>query len=158
MGTTADDEDITVLAAAQQLTDPSLPVTPSMDGLIYGQDVFFLGFPYDIAPNLLFGGSGFPMPYVRKAILAGTDQESLIPDGHNNPGFSGGPVCFFRPNARDIYIAGVISAYHAVPEPVYDQVGSPTTLSYMYNTGLVVCHNIKHAVELIESNPIGFQL
>jgi S1-C subfamily serine protease len=158
VGATADDEDITVLAAAQQLTDPTLPVSPTMDGLIYGQDVFFLGFPYDISPNLLFGGGGFPTPYVRKAIVAGTDRESLILDGHNNPGFSGGPVCFLRPNERDVRIAAVISAFQAVPEPVYDQKGNPTMLSYLYNTGLVVAHNIQHAIEIIESNPIGFQL
>jgi len=32
VGATADDEDITVLAAAQQLTDPTLPVSPTMKG------------------------------------------------------------------------------------------------------------------------------
>jgi len=101
-----------------------------MDGLIYSQDVFFLGFPYDIVPNLLFGSGGFPMPLVRKAIVAAMDRDTLILDGHNNPGFSGGPVCFFRPNEGAARIAGVVSGYPAVSEPVYDQSGGPTQFSY----------------------------
>ena len=98
------------------------------------------------------------MPFVRKAIVAAMDRNTLILDGHNNPGFSGGPVCFFRPNERDVRIAGVVSGYQAVSEPVYDQAGSPTSFSYMYNTGLVVVHDIRHAIDVIKANPIGFQV
>jgi len=128
VGAASGDADVTVLSARRQLTDPKLPVTPSMDGLIYSQDVFILGFPYDVEPNLLFGDGGFPMPFVRKAIVAAMDRNTLILDGHNNPGFSGSPVCFFRPNERDVRIAGVVSGYQAVSEPVYDQAGSPTSI------------------------------
>jgi len=29
---------------------------------------------------------------------------------------------------------------------------------YRYNTGIIVCHMIDHAVGLIKANPIGFSL
>ena len=36
-----------------------------------------------------------------------------------------------------------------------DQV---TPLAYRANTGIIIAYDIKHAVDLIEQNPIGFQL
>lgn len=34
----------------------------------------------------------------------------------------------------------------------------PTSLVYSYNTGIIVCHVIDHAVGVIQANPIGFAL
>jgi hypothetical protein len=61
-------------------------------------------------------------------------------DGHNNPGFSGGPVVF-----------------KAVEQPIF-QGDEETALTYRYNTGIIVAHDIKAAMTIIQGNPVGFQL
>jgi len=67
--------------------------------MVIGQDVFFLGFPYNYDSLLQqspFGNT--PIPFVKKAcmsaIIKSGEDILLLLDGHNNPGFSGGPVCF----------------------------------------------------------------
>ena len=42
------DADISVLATDRRLTPSDLPLEPTSAGLVYSQDVLFLGFPYDI--------------------------------------------------------------------------------------------------------------
>ena len=46
--------DISVLAPAERLTPTRpLPLPASSEGLTYGQEAFFLGYPYGISDNLL---------------------------------------------------------------------------------------------------------
>lgn len=45
------DIDISVLATDIQLTPPKLPCEPSTKEISFGQDVYFLEFPYDIIPD-----------------------------------------------------------------------------------------------------------
>ena len=67
------------------------------------QDVYFLGFPYDLTND---GGTinrNFPIPLIKKGILSAIqvgEVKTLLLDGHNNPGFSGGPVVCQIVNGR----------------------------------------------------------
>jgi S1-C subfamily serine protease len=152
------DADISVLATDRRLTPSDLPLEPTSAGLVYSQEVLFLGFPYDILSTYIFEGEGFPLPLVKKAIVSSfVNRGTFLLDGHNNPGFSGGPVVFVRPGEKDLKVAAVISGYQAVNEPVFagDQ---KAPLVYRYNTGIIVAYSIDHAVTLIRSNPIGFKL
>ena len=56
-----------------------------------------------------------------------------------------GPVVFTPPGANAFKVAGIISGFQAVEEPVLPG-GQPTSLVYRYNTGIIVCHLIDHAV------------
>jgi hypothetical protein len=131
-----------------------------MGGLIWGQDVFFLGFPYGWSSDIGTINRNFPMPFVKKAILSCMQTNNihcLFLDGHNNPGFSGGPVVFKEPNKQDYKVAAIISGYRYTKEPIFsgeDQL----PLEYRYNTGIIVSYGIKHAVDLINSNPIGSEI
>ncbi len=78
-------------------------------------------------------------------------------DGQNNPGFSGGPVVFSGPSNKDYKVAGVISGYRVVHEPIY-QGEKKLDLTYEYNTGIILAYGIKHAVDLIKENPVGVPL
>ena len=143
-----------------------------MDGMGYGQQVYFLGFPFGWDG----GGEGinrdFPVPFVKAGIassLGGGETSRIYVDGHNNKGFSGGPLVF-RPAAEagspDFKVAGVVSNYPTpVVEPVVDQFGTALRgadgqpLAYFNeNQGLVVAFDIRHATDLIDANPIGFVL
>jgi len=154
----APDADITVFAADCRLTPSELPLEPTSEGLAYSQEVFFLGFPYDILSTYIFEGEGYPPPLVKKAIVSSfVNGNVFLLDGNNNPGFSGGPVVFTKAGQTDLKVAGVISGYKAVPEPIFagDQ---KTQFVYQYNTGIIVAYYIHHAMALIRKNPIGFKL
>lgn len=145
--------DISVLAPSSAMTPPNLPVIVGSDGVVYGQDVYFLGFPYGVLSNVVFGSSGHPLPLVKKALLSSFAGDAFLLDGHNNPGFSGGPVIFGRGGAPNC-IAAVISGYRFSPEPVFLEQDK-TELTYRQNTGIIIAYKIEFALALIRANPIG---
>jgi S1-C subfamily serine protease len=148
------DVDISVLAGNRTLVPSGLPLEPTRYGLTYGQDVYFLGFPYGFLGSYILGESGFPLPFVKRATLSLFEGRILFLDGHNNPGFSGGPVVFTVQGNNAFRVAAVVSGYRAVAEPVYEG-GLETGLTYNHNTGIIVTHGIDSAVEIARANPIG---
>ena len=160
----APDADTTVLAPGLQLA-PSFPLQPTMADMAYGQQVFFLGFPLG-----MMGGGGqmnrdFPFPLVKSGVLSGIEDAKpprLWVDGHNNPGFSGGPLIFIPPQeqfakGRAYRVAGIVSGYRLSGQPVYDQQGRQIGLS-SENSGIVLAYGIQGALDLIEANPIGHEV
>lgn len=149
--------DVSVMAARTQLS-PSYSLEPTAAGLIYGQEVFFLGFPYQMAGDMGPLNRDFPLPFVKSAIVSCMYSENeaqlYFLDGHNNPGFSGGPVIFKNNGTGEFKVCSVVSGYRASEEPIY-QNGVPVPLASRVNTGIVITYGIKHALDLIERNPIG---
>ena len=146
--------DVSVLSPAQPMSPPDLPVIVSSDGIAYGQEVYFLGFPYGVLSQVVFGDVDHPLPLVKRALLSSFVREVYLLDGHNNPGFSGGPVVFGHGGAIPNSIAAIVSGYRFAPEPVFlDQ--TETSLTYRYNTGIIISYKIETALALIRSNPIG---
>ena len=96
-----DNVDVSVLATDRKMTPSDLPLEASSMGMIYGQDVFFLGFPYGIVGKVAFTANGYPLPFVKRATLSLIKDDVYFLDGHNNPGFSGGPVVFRPPGAQE---------------------------------------------------------
>lgn len=154
VGHSAGDIDISVLALPDRLTPPNLPIEVNAAGVFYGQEVFFLGFPYDFLGDFAFTERGYPLAFVKRATLSCMARELYYLDGHNNPGFSGGPVVYGEPPSWPTRVAGVISGYMSAPEPIFEGDAS-TGLTYRYNTGIVVAYKIDHALALIRANPIG---
>ncbi len=153
--------DISVLTVNTQLS-PTYPLEASSGGMTYGQDVYFLGFPYGMSGEVGPLNREFPFPFVKKAIVSCmhfTNEGIQINflDGHNNPGFSGGPVIFKEGDSNDYKVASVISGYRFSREPIF-QGEQQVALEYKNNTGIVISYGIKHAVDIINNNPIGYQL
>ena len=100
------------------------------------------------------------LPLVKGGILSGMKFENkvswLLVDGHNNGGFSGGPVVFkLLGSEKAVWkIAGVISGYQIEGVNVRDQAGRIIG-SAEGNSGILVATGIETALKLIESNPIG---
>lgn len=166
VGNASGEIDITVLTLDFQLS-PTFPLPASTGGIVFGQNVYFLGYPYDLFTDVGLLNRNFPLPFIKGAVLSSlsTDEngvECLFLDGHNNPGFSGGPVVFTPPDKiNDFRVAAVISAYRVDHHPIYqvDQQLAKllsTNLLYRYNTGIVISYSIRHATDLIQKNPIGF--
>lgn len=153
--------DIAILVAPRQLSPP-YKLEPTSAGLVNGQDLYFLGFPYGQFTDHSHLLNNFPLPFIKKAILSAMTGGAkginmLFLDGHNNPGFSGGPIVFSQLGQNEYKVAGVISGFNAVEEPVFDG-GKPTAMTWRYNTGIIIGYDIGYAVEAIRSNPIGCPL
>ena len=94
-------------------------------------------------------------------------ESKLYLDAHGNRGFSGGPVVFVPggKESGEYQVAGVVSCYPTpLLEPIVDIQGEPILnrgepIAYFKeNPGIVVAFMIKHAIDLIDNNPIGFLL
>ena len=112
---------------------------------------------------------GLPLPFVKSGIVSALefgDVSKIYLDAHVNPGFSGGPVVFAPMGglATDLRVAGVVASYPASLQPVVNQnrnpatdpEGKPAGLYVLENPGIVVAISIRHVIELIELNPVGF--
>lgn len=92
--------------------------------VILGQKIFFLGFPFGFASRSKDRKD--LIPFVKAGILSGIDNRSwgfpvVYIDGHNNHGFSGGPVVFANlSKGRQLQILGVISGYWPQQTDVMD--------------------------------------
>ena len=152
--------DISVLAADCQLS-PTHPLPTNYDVITLGQDVYFLGFPYGLDTNIGELNRSFPVPFIKKAIFSARDTKLgvLYLDGQSNPGFSGGPVVFSNGQnpAKSLYVAGVISQRVNESVPVHRE-GNATCFESKCNAGIILAFEIKHAIRLIDENPIGYNL
>lgn len=155
-------DDIAILSPEIQLS-PTHPVTPSNAHLVLGQDVYFLGYPYGMSLELEPLNGKYPIPLVKKGIVSGCDVEKnsslFYIDGHNNPGFSGGPIVFHNlySKSENPCIAGVISGYRVEYESLLHGDGA-TGLVSAHNTGIIVAYTILDGVKYITQNPSGFKL
>ena len=102
----------------------------------------------------------FRCPLVKYARLAAMPQLGfpMWIDGHNNQGFSGGPLCFIRSGEEDVRVAGVVVAYQFITRPVIYSDGRETDFVYQENMGLGLAWDILHCMEIIDRNPIGLEL
>ena len=149
------DVDISVLAPAERLTPTRpLPLPASSEGLTYGQEAFFLGFPYGIG-DMFLKETGHPVPFVKRVTISTLFGKPYLLDGHNNPGFSGGPVVFCPPARKEFQVAAVVSGYRSARAPIRDDEDRDTEFHLRENTGIVVAYDVNEAVALIRANPIG---
>ena len=165
--------DVAVLACSVRLS-PSYPLVASGENLVYGQSISFLGYPFGWDGRGEQINRGVPMPFVKAGVVSAIkfgDVTKIYLDAHGNKGFSGGPVVFV-PNGHprnEWYVAGIISYRPPYPQwawqPIIDRNGKSFTnpagesIGYVQgNPGIVVAIAIEHALDLIDANPIGFQL
>jgi hypothetical protein len=151
--------DVTVFAIEQTIIGQPLPATT--EGIFYGQDLYFLGFPYGLKSEIGSLNREFPLPLVKSGILSAMffnqPGEYFLIDGHNNPGFSGGPVVYKKPNTNYFNVGGIISGYRYELENTFLN-DNPTPIQIKTNTGIVIAYTIDNALELIKNNPIGTEM
>jgi S1-C subfamily serine protease len=119
-----DPVDIAVLVPPKQLT-VDVPLEPTNRELRYGEDMYFVGFPYGLRSSAPERPGGYPVAFVKKAIMSGEVAEDgatvMVLDGYNNPGFSGGPLVYRDPDRPGMVfdVAGVVKGFRADLAPVY---------------------------------------
>ena len=149
--------DIAVFSLGEhKLARDELTLPASAEGLALSQDVYFLGYP--LSGRVPFVGT---LPFVKRAIASArgviNGVNVWLLDGHNNPGFSGGPVVFNLGAAGGPVwqVLGVVSAY--VTEAIAVTGGEGEVPA---NSGIVVVYDIKHAIDAIDAfvaNPTAAQ-
>ena len=149
------DVDVSALAP-QTLFGASHPLVTTTANLVLAEDVYFLGFPYGLSFDVGEINAGYPMPLVKKATVSalGIGDGPMLLDGHNNPGFSGGPVAC-RGSAKEQIVVGVVSGYRYDRQDVLDGADNRGPYTYDTNTGIVVAYDIRHVLRLIVDNQIG---
>ena len=152
--------DVAVLACQLQLspTHPLEPVGPQAE-FFYGQQAYFLGFPFGWDSGGEHMNNGMPIPFVKTGIISAftigdAPVQKIYLDAHVNEGFSGGPVVF---DQDGLYVAGVVVSYPKRFQPVVDDQKN-TVAHAQENPGIVLAISISHVVALIDANPIGFAL
>jgi len=143
------DVDVIIFSLEKDLS-PRHPISYDYKGLVQGQSMFFLGFPYGkFFPDKFNINSKFPIPFVKKAIcstlqISRNDGWVFYLDGHTNPGFSGGPIVFFDFESRGLKIAGVMRGClpHEGQVP-FEQVNEEgelerQTIIYDENSGIII--------------------
>ena len=156
VGHGAGDVDVSVLApgslfgAAHQLSTTTANMT-------LGEDVYFLGFPFGYYIDGRRLNAGFPIPLVKKAVVSLFDGEDgvILLDGHNNPGFSGGPVLR---GATSDQIIGVVSGYRFQRQAVLDMKENQGPYTYDANTGIVFVYDSEQIKKIVLKNPIGIEV
>lgn len=121
------------------------------------QDCYFLGFPFGLKMDDKGGNfnKGFPVPFVKKAIISSfvtdtTQLAQIFLDGHNNPGFSGGPVVISNSvgeNQHVLRIIGVVSAYLNEEKLIKTPFGD---LKNNENSGIIVSYSFDYVVEILK--------
>ena len=146
--------DITVLAP-QQLFGGGYPIDIH-GGFRLGEEVIFLGFPFGQGSEVGAMNSDFPVPWVKHGIVSAfsADSSTIYIDGHNNPGFSGGPVV--QDGGSEVRVLGVISGYRHDRRKVLDDSGHEGPYTYDLNAGIVLAHNADRITQIVASNPVGF--
>jgi hypothetical protein len=109
-------ENLAVDIAVIELIKESLPfhsLEIYSNNMEYGQDVFFMGFPLHMQSFMIYNTSPFPLPLVKKAVIAGMNYENgesiYYLDTQSNPGFSGGPIITKNNNTGTFQVFGVMS-------------------------------------------------
>ena len=157
------DVDISVFAAEYEMGDPEPlmePISPK-----YGEDAVFFGFPYPKEARAgVAMGIDTPIPFVKKGIISYVSRSGrFFISEQVTKGFSGGPVvmigCYDTKKLYDVFyhVIGVITAYRATDIPVVEGDNESSFIA-MGNSGIMVAHDIKFAIDMIKSNPIGFSI
>lgn len=141
-----EDLDIILLRLVDtQHIKPNYNVPLSSKGMLASQQAFFLGFPFGLNAASESINEGFPIPFIKVGIISAISSAYrkgyFYLDGHNNKGFSGGPVAFYDYNEKTFKICGVVSGF--LNENLVD--GAP-------NSGIVSACYIGYVQEILSQN------
>jgi hypothetical protein len=92
------------------------------------------------------------LPFVKRGVASARAEINgvhvWLVDGHNNPGFSGGPDVFNQGGGIGTiwHVLRVVSAYVTQAIAVTGGDGEVST-----NSGIIVVYDIKHAIEAVDA-------
>lgn len=167
------DIDIVALASPTPLLKDPLPSAKvGSQGVLFGGDCEFLGFPYGGGWRATWDtGATSWMPFVKHCTVSSMvsgDPKIWVLDGINNVGFSGGPV--INRTGADQQIFAVVSCYRLEPvEVVSSGTANKTTkrkppnrksaaqhkATVSVNSGFIIAYDLASTIEAIHNKAVG---
>lgn len=144
--------DIAVVRLGNPLVKETLSLKKG-DSYFLAQRCLFLGYPlFQLGSQTDIG----KIPFVKSAIISAFHEENkteiMLLDGHNNVGFSGGPVITYSEALDKQFIIGVISGYIIDPKNVNVVLGSITTqIRVNENSGIIISYAAEYIYQIIET-------
>ena len=132
---------------------PRYPVTYGTGGIYLASWCYFLGFPLGLSMDSGDLNNKFPFPFVKAALISALDGTQhglnvLFFDGHNNKGFSGGPVVWAPKPGAEYRIIGTVSGYLA-EFPTASGTEEAVDL-FEVNAGIIRAYWIKEIFDFIK--------
>jgi S1-C subfamily serine protease len=125
-------------------------------GVTFGQQVWFIGYPFGMSSVLAKGSTITELPFVKRGSMSAVDAsnpEAVVYyiDGFNNPGFSGGPVLYWEFATHAYKILAVVKGYRNDTAKILIN-GQQVETNILVNSGILVSYSIQHAIDAIEKN------
>lgn len=155
----SDDVDIAVLETDEKVSQPfQIQMAPrNSGGVTFGQQVWFLGYPYGLGSHLIGPqqGSWAEFPFIKRGTMSAIDSSNpnaivLYIDGFNNPGFSGGPIVYWDFSGRVYEVLGVVKGYREDTAKVMVN-GKRVDTAILVNSGILVGYSILHAIDAMDA-------
>ncbi len=157
------DVDIAVFDTGEKVEHPFQIKSVEMGGVMMGQQVWFLGYPYGLESRFS-GGENRPKgeapvtaaPFIKRGTMSaidGTNPDAVVLyiDGFNNPGFSGGPIVYWDLSKHTYGIVGVVQGYRADNAKVVVN-GKQAESNVLVNSGILIGYSIDHAIQAIKQS------
>jgi hypothetical protein len=129
---------------------PRLQIEYGMGSVPLAAPIYFFGFPFGMMTESGDLNRNFPLPFVKGGLLSSMNYESgvnsIYIDGHNNKGFSGGPVVWVKPDSS-AKIIGTISGF-LTENPLASATMEEIEI-YRANAGLIKAFWIKDLFDYI---------
>ena len=149
--------DIAVLKTDENVVHPfSVPTMGQGDSVTMGQQVWFLGFPFEGMGTPVGNDKSTMISFMKRGTMSAIDGRNpnavvLYIDGFNNPGFSGGPIVFWSFTSHAYQIAGVVMGYKQETAKILVN-GVQVDTNLLVNSGILIAYSIKHAIQAIEKD------
>lgn len=155
--------DIVALDVGQKVT-VEWPLEPTAEGIMLGQQVYFVGYPWGLGSRGGVPAGVAEFPFLKSSILSAIDSQQkdsviFFLDGQNNPGFSGGPIVFRDTKSGQFRVAAVVKGYRNEGFPVVKEkdLQNPNAKAHddlwtRGNSGIVVGYSIAHIVQAIQKD------
>ncbi len=146
--------DIAILKLTKPLIIKKLPALGRGDSYYIGQQCIFLGFPLFSLGTQTESGK---LAFVKKAIISAFYDKNdgttmMLLDGHNNPGFSGGPIITYSETMDKQFIIGVISGYYYQKNEI-SITDKMTEINE--NSGIIISYASEYILDIIKKIEIG---
>jgi hypothetical protein len=148
----SDNVDIAVLETDETIAKPyEIAPMSGNEGPSFGQQVWFLGYPWELHTHI---GNG-EIPFIKRGTMSAIDSTDpkavvLYIDGFNNPGFSGGPIVYWDFGKHAYRLVRVVQGYREDNAHVVVN-GEHVPTPVLVNSGILIAYSIEHAIDAIEN-------
>lgn len=143
--------DIAVLQLKTQVINGRLLPLKRGESYFLAQQCLFLGFPlFQLGTQTQSGKVAFVKKAIVSALYEENGTEIMLLDGHNNPGFSGGPIITYSETMEKQFIIGVISGYFYQKNNLKIDNGiTKETIQINENSGIIISYASGYILDII---------